>query len=323
MLSRAVTKKRRGRRLFTALAVTSIVAGTFLAAGTALAVHEFQFQLDGDTTNTAFSPPHPPATTPGIDWDGIFNVAQANGVETVSNNATNVGSGKTFDAANFVRDFESGSGLHAELDVDDVLYRRRHDLRDGQQGHPRRRQRRVAVQPRQQRQQQDRHHERLRRSVHQPGERAQDLLLRGGEERQQRHQRRRRLVPAGRRELHVAERFRQLHRGAPGRRHAGRSRANVRRRREHRQGVPLGGECEFPCGRQRLHRLERQPEPRDVVNGTKGCNNLPIATGADCKTTGAGDSLCATTNAFCPPPRRGTEVPPCTLPWNTTSPPSG
>ena len=110
MLSRAVTKKRRGRRLFTALAVTSIVAGTFLAAGTALAVHEFQFQLDGDTTNTAFSPPHPPATTPGTDWDGIFNVAQANGVETVSNNATNVGSGKTFDTANFVRDFESGAG---------------------------------------------------------------------------------------------------------------------------------------------------------------------------------------------------------------------
>ena len=30
-----------------------------------------------------------------------------------------------------------------------------------------------------------------------------------------------------------------------------------------------------------------------------GCNNLPIATGADCKTTGGDDSLCATTNAFC------------------------
>ena len=74
----------------------------------ALAVHELQFQLDGDTTSTAYSPPHP-ARTPAFDWNDIFNVAQANGTETVSNNSTNVGSGKTFEAANFARDFESGA----------------------------------------------------------------------------------------------------------------------------------------------------------------------------------------------------------------------
>jgi hypothetical protein len=57
--------------------------------------------------------------------------------------------------------------------------------------------------------------------------------------------------------------------------------------------------------------------PAVVVNGTHGCNNLPIATGADCKTASGGDALCATTNANCPPPRKANQpTPPCTLPWN-------
>ena len=78
---------------------------------------------------------------------------------------------------------------------------------------------------------------------------AQDLLLRDGEEQEQRHQRRRRLVPAGRCDVLGAERSRQLHRGAPGRRHAGRLRVHVRRRGEHDQGLPVGGGCApFPFG---------------------------------------------------------------------------
>src|SRR6185369_10427608 len=57
--------------------------------------------------------------------------------------------------------------------------------------------------------------------------------------------------------------------------------------------------------------------PAVVVAGTHGCNNLPIATGADCKTASGGDALCATTNAFCPPPRKASDPkPPCNFPWN-------
>jgi hypothetical protein len=57
--------------------------------------------------------------------------------------------------------------------------------------------------------------------------------------------------------------------------------------------------------------------PAVVVNGTKGCNNLPIASGGDCKTASGGDSICGTTNAFCPPPRKATDPkPPCNFPWN-------
>src|SRR6478609_10011386 len=100
---------RRRRRFLWVPMVTITALALFLVAG-AQAVHEVSFQLDGDTTSTAFSAPHPPATTPAFDWNNIFNVSSAAGVETVSNNSANVGGGKTFAAANFVRDFESGSG---------------------------------------------------------------------------------------------------------------------------------------------------------------------------------------------------------------------
>ena len=66
-------------------------------------------------------------------------------------------------------------------------------------------------------------------------------------------------------------------------------------------------------------------EPRGRGHRHKGCNNLPIASGGDCKTASGGDSLCATTNAFCTTGhgKRPATTPPCTLPWNQTSPPNG
>jgi hypothetical protein len=53
---------------------------------------------------------------------------------------------------------------------------------------------------------------------------------------------------------------------------------------------------------------------------TGGCNQLPIASGGDCKTApgGANDSICGTTNANCPLPKKGTTTPPCALPWNSS-----
>src|SRR5262249_9166030 len=60
------------------------------------------------------------------------------------------------------------------------------------------------------------------------------------------------------------------------------------------------------------------PDPSVVVNGTKGCNALPIGSGGDCKTnTSVGtppvDVICATTNS-------GTKVTNThiTVPWLTS-----
>ena len=73
MLSRAITPKRRGRRPLTALAIISVIAGLVVATGTALAVHDETFQLDGDviasTTTTKGG------TTQTVDWDSIFDSA--------------------------------------------------------------------------------------------------------------------------------------------------------------------------------------------------------------------------------------------------------
>src|SRR3954453_22301019 len=76
VLSRVVYKKQRGRRLLAALATLSVVTGTFLAAGTVLAVHDEAFQLDGDTAATTQTniPPNGPQT---LDWDSMFTPAGA------------------------------------------------------------------------------------------------------------------------------------------------------------------------------------------------------------------------------------------------------
>jgi len=50
MLSRRIVKKRRGRRLLTALAGFGLIVGTLAVAGLASAVHDEKFQLDGDVS---------------------------------------------------------------------------------------------------------------------------------------------------------------------------------------------------------------------------------------------------------------------------------
>ena len=97
MISRRITPKRRGRRYLAALAATGLVAGTLLSAGAVLAVHDLDMQLDGDTTNTAWSPPVTPA--PGTDWNDLFDA---------SGNATNaIGLTHDFKHGDFTRDFLS------------------------------------------------------------------------------------------------------------------------------------------------------------------------------------------------------------------------
>jgi hypothetical protein len=98
--------KRRKRFLW--VPVLLIACLTLFVIGSAQAVHDLQFQLDGDTTSTAYSPPT--GSNPPFDWNDIFNVSSSGGTQTVSVNSTNVGAGKTFASANFQRDFESGSG---------------------------------------------------------------------------------------------------------------------------------------------------------------------------------------------------------------------
>jgi hypothetical protein len=97
VLSRTIYKKQRGRRLLTALATAGLVAGTFLAAGTVLAVHDLTFQLDGDvsasTTTTVGS------STQTLDWDSLFDSAGAE-------KALPAG----FTATGFERDFQAKDG---------------------------------------------------------------------------------------------------------------------------------------------------------------------------------------------------------------------
>jgi hypothetical protein len=88
VLSRAVYKKRRGRRLLTVFAITSLVTGTLLAAGTALAVPGGGsiFELDASADLSNGSAPKAAVTdnaTAGLpdDWDRIasdFNLDNNN-----------------------------------------------------------------------------------------------------------------------------------------------------------------------------------------------------------------------------------------------------
>ena len=58
-----------------ALAVLSLITGLFVASGTVLAVHDEDFQLDGDaiaSTTTAVG-----GSTQGVDWSSIFTAAGA------------------------------------------------------------------------------------------------------------------------------------------------------------------------------------------------------------------------------------------------------
>jgi hypothetical protein len=89
--------KQRGRRPLTGVAILSLVTGLIVASGTVLAVHDLDFQLDGDTTITDQTPSSP--GTPTLDWNSLFN---ADGTNTSVINATN---NPGFTHGDFVRDF--------------------------------------------------------------------------------------------------------------------------------------------------------------------------------------------------------------------------
>jgi len=97
VISRRITPERRGRRFITAIAALGLIAGSMLATGTALAVHDADFQLDGDTTEVDRTPSEP--GNPTLDWDSLFT---ATGGNTSAIDPTN---DPGFTHGDFVRDF--------------------------------------------------------------------------------------------------------------------------------------------------------------------------------------------------------------------------
>jgi prealbumin domain-containing protein len=112
--------RRRRRFLFVSLFLVACTA--LFLAGSAQAVHEFAFQLDGDVSSQAYSVPN--SANQLYDWGantagnvstqaspntkGLFTESLSGSTETVTVNSALVGSGKPFAAAAFNRDFESG-----------------------------------------------------------------------------------------------------------------------------------------------------------------------------------------------------------------------
>src|SRR4051794_31632692 len=93
--------KRRSRFRFLPLPVILLTALALLLAGSAQAVHDVKFQLDGDvlasTTTNVGNPPHVQA----LDWNSFFD---ANGNAMAS--ALTGG----FNASSFTRDFRTNPG---------------------------------------------------------------------------------------------------------------------------------------------------------------------------------------------------------------------
>jgi hypothetical protein len=95
VLSRKFYPKRRGRRLATALAAFTILAGTAYYAGTALAVHdEGVFELEGNATAgvDAANPANPLAQPPGgDDWAAVFAGTDSAEATSFVNDTTKLG----------------------------------------------------------------------------------------------------------------------------------------------------------------------------------------------------------------------------------------
>jgi hypothetical protein len=108
VLSRAITPKRRGRRPLAALAVLTMITGLLVAAGTAFAVHDEEFQLDGDTTATVTDQTVPDDTIQIYDWDSLFN-ADGTPTSVIDPDATT-----GFNDGAFERDFLSKTGRTGE-----------------------------------------------------------------------------------------------------------------------------------------------------------------------------------------------------------------
>jgi hypothetical protein len=113
VLSRSLIKKQRGRRPLLGLAVLGVLVGTFVIAGIALAVHDLQFQLDGDTKVS-------PVTNVGghaqpLDWNSFFDSSSATSGKPLAGTLVN-----GFTAGAFSKDFQTttkrGATVFATLD---------------------------------------------------------------------------------------------------------------------------------------------------------------------------------------------------------------
>jgi hypothetical protein len=285
----------------------------------ALAVHDLQFQLDGDTSGTAYSPPTPNGGV-AYDWNNVFNVADSGGKETVSNNSANVGSGKVFDAAAFTRDFETNAtcpttsavGLNSTATTlctgDDTTYATgsKDTLGIGNGGwqcnHDNNVNSKIDI---------------MNSYVLQYTDPvSKDKIFYFGVERN---------VSNGTNDVGVWF----LQSGASCTAPTG----HLNFTGQHLDGDTLvvaeqtsgGGVSTIKAFRWAASTDPTSPfygdggciDSHDNFNPkTGGCNQLPIATGSDCKTASGADSICGTTNANCPLPKKGTTVPPCALPWN-------
>jgi hypothetical protein len=98
VLSRKFIKQQPGRRWLTYAAGLSLLALTFGIAGSALAVHDLVFQLDGDTSTARGTTPSAAQTK---DWDSLFNADGSKIASAFSESATV----NAFTAGVFVRDF--------------------------------------------------------------------------------------------------------------------------------------------------------------------------------------------------------------------------
>jgi len=321
VISRRLTPERRGRRFITGIATFGLIAGTLLASGTALAVHDLQFQLDGDTTATAYSPPT--GANPPYDWNSVFTVTTGATTQTVSNNSALVGSGKTFDAASFVRDFETNAtcpttsavGLNSTslnlCTADDTTYATgsKDTLGVGNGGwqcnHDNNVNSKIDIMNAYVLQYTDTSFNPphkvfyfgVERNVSNGTNDVGVWFLQNGASC---------TAPTGHTNFTGGHQDGDTLVVAEQTSGGGVSTAKAFRWAAAASG-PLSGDG--GC-------IDSNDNPDPSSKPVAGCNNLPIATGADCKTTGGTDALCATTNAFCPPPRHGTTTPPCTLPWN-------
>ena len=113
LLTRALVRKQRGRRPLAALAILGVVVATLLIAAIALAVHDLQFQLDGNVVAS-------PVTTVGghdqpRDWASFFDASG----NKVSGALSTTGEG--FTASAFKADFNTttkkGATVFATLDA--------------------------------------------------------------------------------------------------------------------------------------------------------------------------------------------------------------
>lgn len=113
MLSRVLIKKQKGRRWLSLLAVAGLLTMTMGISGSVLAVHDEEFQLDGDTSpGTAPSVPDP--TVQDQDWESLFSsTGGLTGIDTDAATGFNDGT--------FTRDFRSKATRNGDCTADAAL----------------------------------------------------------------------------------------------------------------------------------------------------------------------------------------------------------